>query len=88
MASVRQAIPIFGRELEAGIDVFNVLNLLNRNWGRYRVSQPQLLEHVGQTTGIAGTTQPVFRFQPGRQEWRTLESESAYQLQLTIRYRF
>ena len=85
---MRQTIPIPGRGLEGGIDVFNVLNLLNHNWGRYRVSEPRLLQHVGQTAATTGTTQSIFRFEPGRAEWTTLEPESSYQLQFTLRYRF
>jgi hypothetical protein len=87
--SVRQGIPIFGKRhgLEAGIDVYNVLNLLNHRWGRYRLANPRLLQHVGQTGGTAGATQPIFRFEP-RPEWTTDPTESVYQLQLTLRYSF
>ncbi|HSJ15532.1 MAG TPA: TonB-dependent receptor [Longimicrobiales bacterium] len=88
VASVRQVIPVAGGGLEAGLDVFNVLSLLHAEWGRYRVAIPQLLEHVGQTTGDAGTTQPIFRFDTARRQWQRLEEESAFQLQLTLRYRF
>lgn len=65
-----------------------MLNLLNRSWGGYRVAHPQLLEQVGQTTGPPGSTQPIFRFNPGRVQWTRLRNESAFQLQLTVRYRF
>lgn len=88
IASIRQAIPIGGRALEAEIDVFNVLNLLNGDWGRYRVAAPRLLEHVGQTSGPPEMAQPLFRFDTERPEWTTLQTESAFQLQLAVRYRF
>jgi hypothetical protein len=88
IASVRHAVTVDGHALEAALDVFNVLNLLDRDWGRYQVSSPRLLEHVGQTPGAAGATQPIFRFDTTRSEWTTLETESAFQLQLTLRYRF
>ncbi|MGH7553796.1 MAG: hypothetical protein ACREMQ_12290, partial [Longimicrobiales bacterium] len=88
IAAVRQTIPIGERAFEAGIDVFNVLNLLNRGWGHYRVAAPRLLEHVGQTSGAAGTTQPIYRFDTTRTEWETLETASVFQLQLAVRYRF
>jgi hypothetical protein len=94
LANVRQTIPIGGRALEAGIDVFNVLNLLNRGWGSYRVAcrscgVPQLLEQVGQTTGDPAMTQPIFRFDTARTtEWLKLETESRFQLQIALRYRF
>jgi hypothetical protein len=88
VASVRQAVPIAGRRLEAALDVFNVLNLLNDGWGRYRVAAPRLLEHVGQTAGPTGTTQPIFHFDTARAQWTILETESGFRLQLTATYRF
>jgi hypothetical protein len=87
IASVRQAIPIAARTVEAELDLFNVLNLLNGAWGRYRVADPPLLEHVGQTPGAPDEAQPIFRFDTTRSEWTTLP-ESAFQLQLAVRYRF
>jgi hypothetical protein len=88
IASVRQAVPIGSRALEAELDLFNVLNLLNAGWGHYRVATPRLLEHVGQTTGPPETAQPIFRFDVARSEWTTLATESVFQLQLAARYRF
>ena len=86
IASVRQAIPIAGQALEAELDVFNVLNLLNGDWGLYRVADPALLEHVAQTPGSPEESQPVFRFD--EPQLTTLPTESAFQLQLALRYRF
>lgn len=86
VASVRQALPIGTRALQVELDVFNLLNLMNRGWGHYRVADPVLLEHVGQTAGEV--SQPVFRFDPARRRWTTLPTESAFQLQLALRYRF
>ena len=88
IAGVRQALPIRDHALEVELDVFNVLNLLSSRWGRYRVAAPRLLEHVGQTPGTAETAQPVFRFDSVRPEWTTLRTESGFQLQLGVRYRF
>lgn len=86
--SARQALPIGGHALEAQLDVFNVLNLLNREWGEYRVASPALLEHVGQGSGAADEAQSIFRFDATRPEWTTLPTESAFQLQLALRYSF
>ncbi|MFL5580393.1 MAG: TonB-dependent receptor domain-containing protein, partial [Gemmatimonadaceae bacterium] len=86
VGSVQQAVAVGGRALEVELDVFNVLNLLNGAWGHYRVADPVLLEHVREE-GPLGATQPLFHFNPARAEW-TLESESAFQLQLAVRYRF
>jgi hypothetical protein len=86
--SVRQAIPVGGHAFEAQLDVFNVFNLLNSEWGEYRVASPLLLEHVGQGSGAADEAQSIFRFDTTRPEWTTLSTESLYQLQLALRYRF
>jgi hypothetical protein len=88
IVGARHAFRVGGHELEAGLDLFNVLNLINSRWGLYRVSDPRLLEHVGQTPGVPETAQPVFRFDADRPEWTTLTTESAFQLQVGIRYRF
>ncbi len=83
--SVRQAIPIAGGGLEAELDLFNVLNLLDSDWGLFRVAEPAVLQHVGQTRD---GEQPIFRFDTTRPRWTTLPTESAFQLQFALRYRF
>jgi hypothetical protein len=88
IAGLRQALPIGAHGIEIELDVFNVLNLLSSRWGRYRVAAPRLLEHVGQTPGPIETARPVFRFNADRPEWITLPTESVFQLQLGVRYRF
>jgi hypothetical protein len=70
------------------LDAFNLLNLLNDTWGRYRVARNRVLDHVGQTSNATGSSQPTFRFDPTRTEWETLSAESAFQLQVAARYRF
>jgi hypothetical protein len=91
-ASVRQAIPIGNRVLEARLDVFNLLNLLHHGWGLRRTARssgldPGLLEHVAQTVGAAGQ-QPVFRFSKTDGSWNVDRVASAYQLQLGLRFQF
>jgi hypothetical protein len=86
--SLRQAIPAPHGSVEAELDVFNLLNLLNGAWGRSRTARPRLLDHVGHTAGAPETVQPIFRFDPARTTWDTIASESAFQLQLGLRYRF
>lgn len=68
------------------IEVFNVLNLLS--WGRRREAAPVLLEHFGQTAQPVQTSQPIFRLNATVPRWTTLPVESAFQLQLALRYRF
>ena len=86
IASVRQVFPVRGRTLEAQLDVFNVLNLLGKEWGLRREAASALLEHAGQTPGGA-VSQPVFRFNTVAPAWTTLPVESSFQLQLAVRYR-
>jgi hypothetical protein len=88
IASVRQGIPVGRRELEVELDFFNLLNLLDGGWGRYRLARPGVLEHVGQTPGEGGSSQPVFRFDGTRTRWETLPAESVFQVQVAMRYRF
>jgi hypothetical protein len=88
IAGLRQALPIGAHVVELELDLFNVLNLLSSRWGRYRVAAPRLLEHVGQTIDPIETAQPVFRFNADRPEWITSPTESVFQLQLGVRYRF
>lgn len=88
IASVQQAIPVRGAAFETELDLYNVLNLLNSSWGRQRIAAPRLLEHVGQTPGSAEASQPIFRFDSTRERWTTLQAESAFQIQLAVRYRF
>jgi hypothetical protein len=89
IASVRQAVPVPGTHaVTVYLDVFNVLNLLSNRWGQYHVASPVLLSQVGETSGSNGFGQPVFLFDMARPQWTTLSTESAYQLQLGLRYSF
>jgi hypothetical protein len=87
IASVRQSIPIGRRTLDAQLEVFNVLNLLNSRWGLRREAAPRLLEHVGQTAEPIQTSHSIFHFNTTAERW-TVAAESAFQLQLALRYDF
>jgi hypothetical protein len=86
--SLRQRIPLGRQGIEAQADLFNLLNLLDRDWGIRRVANPALLEHVGTFTTPAGLPQPVFRFQAVASPWTAIPAESAFQLQVGVTYRF
>ena len=88
VASLRQTIPLAKRALEAQLDIYNLLNLLNRAWGRHRVASPALLEHVDHIAGPPESAQPIFFYNPAAPQWTTLPAESVFQLQLALRYRF
>ena len=78
-----------GRSLvEAELEVQNVLNLLNARWGLQREAASALLEHVGQTGDSPQTSRPIFRFTSTNVGWTTNPDDSAFQLQLAMRYRF
>jgi hypothetical protein len=64
------------------------LRMLNGRWGRFRIADPKLLDHVGQILEPIESAQPIFRVDPARLRWTTLQTESAFQLQLALRYRF
>ena len=87
MLSLRQRLPVAGGGVDLQLDLYNLLNLLDGDWGTRRVAAPGLLEHVGQTTGSLGS-QPVFRFQEAASAWTIIPAESTFQLQLGLTYRF
>jgi hypothetical protein len=85
---LRQTIPIGTQALEVQLDVFNLLNLLDGDWGLRRLANSELLAHVGQTPGQSGQPEPVFRFDESAADWTVDRVESAFQLQFGVRYRF
>ncbi len=88
IASVRQAIPVAGHFAEVQLEVQNVLNLVNARWGLQREAASALLEQFGQTVGSPQTSRPIFRFTSTNVGWTTNPDDSAFQLQLAVRYRF
>lgn len=95
--SVRQALPaIRGQSFTAQLDVFNFLNLVNRNWGQQPLppaggGSVPLLTQVGQTPGPltgANGSQGIFTFDPATEKYDRRHVGSAYQMQLGVRYGF
>jgi hypothetical protein len=88
-AAVRQSLPPWGgHRVSLELEIFNLLNLLRRDWGLYRVPNTVLLQQGGQTAGAAGTTQPIFSFNRTLAPHSSENAESAYQFQLALRYQF
>jgi carboxypeptidase family protein/TonB-dependent receptor-like protein len=87
-ASLRQTIPIGTQALEAQLDVFNLLNLVDGDWGLRRLVGSSPLSHEGMAPGPSGESEPVFRFVEEATEWIIDPAESAFQLQFGLRYRF
>jgi hypothetical protein len=96
--SVSQALPIFRQQnVSVQLDIFNLLNLLNRDWGEQTFIDPQvtLLEHRGVTSstgslivGAPTPTEHIFRYTVGQSRYSFNNIESNYQLQLSLRYSF
>ena len=94
--ALRQALPSAqAQSLALELQVFNVLNLLNANWGRVGLppgitlattSQVPLLSLASHTTGAQA--QPVYRFDPSMQRYTYDTFDSYYQIQLAVRYSF
>jgi hypothetical protein len=89
--SLNQSLPSFqGRTLSVRLDIFNFLNLLDKNWGR--VESAGTFEDVSllTQTGIDPlTNQPTFTFKPAFQKFLISNNPSNYyQLQLSARLSF
>jgi hypothetical protein len=96
--SARQSIPtLSGHSLILQVDVFNFLNLLNKDWGSQLLgstNSPTLVTRrtwvqptAGQPLKLASGAQPVFNFTPFTQFNRT-NASSNYALQLQLKYTF
>jgi hypothetical protein len=86
--AIRQLFPFGSQAFEAQVEVFNLLNLINGDWGRRRLANTGVLDHVGQTTRPSGVSEPAFQFVEGAADWIIDPAESAFQLQFGVRYRF
>ena len=96
--SLRQSLPTRrGQNVSVELQVFNFLNLLNRNWGHqtFIFSDITLLNYAGLVnpagsliSGSATQTQPLYQFTPGQQQFSFDNISSNYQMQLSLRYSF
>ncbi|MDQ6870524.1 MAG: carboxypeptidase regulatory-like domain-containing protein [Gemmatimonadota bacterium] len=95
--SVRQSLPTLrGHNLILQLDIFNFLNLLNKNWGAQDLgssNSPSLLTRrsavaaPGQPLKWANGAQSVFIFTPF-QQFNTRNPQSNYALQMQLKYSF
>lgn len=99
--SLRQAIPTLGTQrFTVGLDIFNFLNLLNKDWGEQRqtdfTGSQTLLTYAGKVQAASGqpaTTfstgaQNIHRFDINQARFNSAFLESNYQMQLWGRYSF
>ena len=77
-----------GQSLEVTADVYNVLNLINRQWGQSRVTTPEVRVPMLRLVGYdASTGRGVYRLQlPGLRQIQDLASR--WQMELGVRYVF
>jgi hypothetical protein len=95
--SARQSLPtLHGQNFILQLDVFNFLNLLNKNWGARdfgSTNSPQILSRrsffaaPGQAAKIASGAQGVFNYVSTNQ-FNTQNASSNYALQLQLKYSF
>ncbi len=95
--SVRQTLPTLqGKNFILQLDVFNFLNLLNKNWGSRdfgSTNSPSLLtrrSYVAAPNGsktIVGGAQPVFIYNSVNQ-FNVQNVQSNYQMQIQLKYAF
>jgi hypothetical protein len=95
-AALRQSLPVGPtHSLALELQVFNVLNLLNAQWGRMQLptgasfttsSQVTLLSQVGAVSGAQA--QPTYRFDPALSQFNSENIVSFYQVQFALRYNF
>ena len=103
--SVKQSIPaVRGQQLSLQLDIFNVLNLLNGDWGQIRLptlspvfNNQSALSQTGRNPGPLSSSIPTFTFNTQLYNATTLAPKpfegrslftSNYQVQLTMRYSF
>jgi hypothetical protein len=88
-ASVRQSLPaLWGHNASLQLEVFNLLNLIDKDWGQYKVPTAVILQQTSRTAGSASTSQPVFHFDDTRAAYSVDNVESAYRIQIALRYSF
>ena len=83
--SLRQSLPTRrGHTLMLQLDIFNLLNLMNKRWGLLQIPNTALLTQVqGQAA-----QQPIFRFDPAFLRYSAQNPYSYYQIELAARYSF
>ncbi len=95
-ADIRQSLPtIHGQNFLVQLDIFNLLNLLNKNWGAQdngSTNSQNILNRrsFSPSTGgkLATGAQGVYNFNPSFSQFNTQNFASIYALQLQLKYTF
>ena len=88
-ARLSKAFPtVRGQSLELTADVYNLLNLINRQWGQYRVTTGEVRAPLLRLVGYdASAGRGIYRLQlPGLRQIQDLASR--WQMELGVRYVF
>ena len=88
-ARVTKEVPtVSGQSLELTADVYNVLNLINRQWGQSRVTTPDIRAPMLSLVGYdASAGRGIYRLRlPGLRQIQDLASR--WQMELSLRYLF
>ena len=94
--AIRQNIPtISGQRLSLQLDIFNVGNLLNKKYGKLRVTEASgnsnvpILVHAGQAGRDPRASIPIFTFNTAQKEFITPQFVSNFwRSQVSVRYSF
>lgn len=94
--SLRQGINVFGtNRLTVTYDIFNVGNLLNKNWGKIQVSEASsfnnvdMLTHVGQSSADPKTAIGIYQFNVNQKEYIDgLFVSNFWRSQVSVRWSF
>lgn len=94
--SARQSLrSLHAQNVILQVDCFNVLNLINKNWGAYPVggstNDPFILirqTFVGGNNLLTNTAQAAFRYSPNFNLTTTQNASSNYRLQAQLKYTF
>jgi hypothetical protein len=98
--SIRHTLPeLRGQRLALQLDVFNFLNLMNKDWGRVSLPvvspnfpQQSAVRVVGRTPGPLNQSYPILTFDTNLRDRgayaKGTGGSNAYQMQLTLRYSF
>ena len=84
---IRQSLPTLrGQNLMLQLDIFNFLNLLNKNWGAQDLGSTNSQNIL--TRRSFNGTEGVFNFNPNFSQFNTQNVSSNYAMQLQLRYTF
>ena len=92
--SVRQTLPaVGGHRLSLQADIYNFLNFLNDDWGKFRQNTGFSQQNLLPVRGVTADGKPIVRFDPRLVERdfafsKSISTVNFWQGQVTMRYAF